>query len=217
MEGWRTKWLYMLYGLYRQRLRFPRELTEPVHSYWEAMPAEDLRLEPVFRRILFLREAGLDSGHEVYDFLFNCLASLHTRPMPSWLFTNFNDESRTVPGAGMELSEGRLRYTFKLLLGRCLPVGMAFPADGGPLHNRPNKYEIIKKMPLLGSLTVLSNTAAPTAKPQVDTPIPPSGSLKKETTRIRGKVRGRHRYLSPCLRIPRMMDPGRCQRPAVRG
>ena len=62
---------------------------------WEAPPLEDARLEPVFERIRFLRDAGLTSVMVVADFLRRRLAPLRERARPCWLYTGPKDITRT--------------------------------------------------------------------------------------------------------------------------
>ena len=62
---------------------------------WEAPPPEDARLEPVFERIRFLRDAGLTSVMVEADFLRRHLAPLRERARPCWLYTGPKDITRT--------------------------------------------------------------------------------------------------------------------------
>ena len=82
---------------------------EPQKSTWEAPPPEDVRLDPVFEHIRFLRNAGLTSVMVVVDFLRRRLAPLRERARPCWLYTGPEDITQTQIGASWDLDPVELR------------------------------------------------------------------------------------------------------------
>lgn len=171
-----------MYGCDRRRLRFPRHLPDSVPSYWEHLPPHDARLEPILNRIATLRITGLSTEGVIYDFLSTNLAPLRQRSRPAWLYSDFNDESRTRQGANSGLPLPALQRAYKVLTGLDFPDGFEYPPGAGPLRLVEKKYQIINWLPKMnerGVLLVLTRpvggpTVAPTCLPHCCTRGGPS-------------------------------------------